>query len=592
MTPASTVDTAYNLDQAATLAREWVRAFDTALCDGSPGLLDSVLESDASWRDIVAITWDIRSVQGREPLRQLARRCAATVTPGSWRISERRAPEFVVRGGRKVVEALIDFETADGQGEGVVRLVPHGDGARAYTVMTALRGLKARPERIGENRPNNSDLGAAFGKPNWLDQRKREVAYEDREPTVLIVGGGQAGLTLAARLRALDVDALVVEQYPRVGDNWRNRYYHLTLHNDLRANHLPYMPFPESWPMFIPKDKFAGWLEYYAEAMELNVWTSTAFSGASWDEESGRWNATVNSRNGFTRLLRPKHIVVCTGVSSTPKIPTIPGLEEFRGEVLHSSEFTDPRRYRGQRCVVFGVGNSGSDIAQALWAEGCDVTMVQRDSITVVSHKKGSLILQGEIYSKGYPLDVADLINVSSPYPAFWEAQRRITERLKETDRDLIAALNNVGFKTDYGEDETGFGMKYLRTGGGHYLNIGCSELIVEGKIGLLHFDNIARMRPEGVELTSGNVVEASLAVFATGFHTLEQSLIDYFGPEMAEKVGPVWGLDDEGELRNMWRPTRQPGLWFHAGSLYQCRIFSKYLALQIVAEELGIRKG
>jgi len=575
-------------DSAEAVAARWMQSFDDVI-HGSQRI-DEVLTDDASWRDIVALTWDIRSAHGREPLQDLAQHAADQAIPGSWRLSDRHAPELVTRGGREVVEAFLEFETRVGRGEGVVRLVPGGETARARTLMTALRTLNDRPERAGDNRPNDVDLGARFGKPNWRDQRAWEVAYEDREPTVLVVGSGQAGLSVAARLRALGVDVLVIEQHHRVGDNWRNRYYSLTLHNDLRANQLPYLPFPETWPLFVPKDQFAGWLEYYAEAMELNVWTDTAFSGADWDEDAGHWNATVTSSSGFSRELHPRHLVVCTGVSNAPRLPSMPGLESFRGRVLHSSEFTDAKDFHGHRAVVFGVGNSGSDIAQALSTEGNDVTMVQRGSVTVVSHKEGSLLLQGEIYARGLPLEVADLVSVSNPYPAYWEAQRAVTEGLKELDHELIASLNKVGFKTDYGEDETGFGMKYLRYGGGHYLNIGCSELIADGTIGLLQYEQIARVVPQGIELTSGEVVEASLLVFGTGFRTLEQSVTDYFGPATAAKVGRVWGLDAEGELANMWRPTPQQGLWFHAGSLYQCRIFSKYLALQIAADELGLR--
>jgi len=131
--------------------------------------------------------------------------------------------------------------------------------------------------------------------------------------------------------------------------------------------------------------------------------------------------------------------------------------------------------------------------------------------------------------------------------------------------------------------------MKYFRHGGGHYLNIGCSELLIDRKIGLLQYDEIARVVPGGILLRSGETREASLIVLATGYGNLSAEVGRCFGAEIAGKVGPVWGLDDEGELRNVWRPTPQPGLWFHAGSLYQCRVFSRYLAVQIAARELGL---
>ena len=96
---------------------------------------------------------------------------------------------------------------------------------------------------------------------------------------MLVVGGGHAGLSIAARLKQLGIDALIVDREARVGDNWRTRYHALTLHNQVQVNHLPYMPFPANWPSYIPKDKLAGWFEAYAETMELDFWTGTEFSG-------------------------------------------------------------------------------------------------------------------------------------------------------------------------------------------------------------------------------------------------------------------------------------------------------------------------
>jgi putative flavoprotein involved in K+ transport len=467
----------------------------------------------------------------------------------------------------------------------VVRLSLADGTPRAWTMLTALKTLRAHPERQGAQRPNNDDFGSHFGAPNWLDQRQAEVSYADHEPTVLIVGAGQAGLTLAARLRALSVDALVLESSPRVGDNWRNRYHSLWLHNDVELSHLPYLPFPATMPAYLSKDQMASWLEHYADALDLNVWTGARFGGATWDTGAQRWTAQVETGRRSVRTLHPRHIVMATGVSGAPRRAQIPGLADFRGQVLHSSEFTGADGFRGQNAVVFGVSNSGSDIAQDLQAAGCGVTMVQRGSITVVSHNPGSLLLFS-LYQQGWPTEVCDLINIANPGPASLESHKATTRRVRELDRDLIAGLNAAGFRTDYGEDETGYGMKYFRAGGGHYLNVGCSELIIDGKVGLLQYDEITRVVADGVELRSGEIRAASLIVLATGYHTLSSEVSRFFGDEVAAAVGQVWGLDPEGELRNMWRPTAQPGLWFHAGSLYQCRVFSKYLALQIAAHE------
>jgi cation diffusion facilitator CzcD-associated flavoprotein CzcO len=577
-----------NAEAVAKAAAAWLDDLASVIAAGQLERAGELFTRDASWRDVVALTWDIRSVSGHDGIAGMLGRCVGRLRPASIAISPTWAPAVVTRADRTVIEMLITFETGEGEGEGVVRLAVADGDVRGWTVLTALAGLRDRPEREGPHRPEESDFPSHFGAPNWLDKRTAEIAYAGREPAVLIIGAGQAGLSLAARLRALDVDALVIESDPRVGDNWRNRYHSLWLHNEIDLSHLPYMPFPSTWPAFLPKDKMASWLENYAEAMEVNVWTRTRFAGATWDDDARQWTATVE-RDGFARTLRPRHIVVATGVSGAPRRARVPGLEDFTGKVMHSSEFTGAEEYRGEKAIVFGVSNSGCDIAQDLQDTGCDVTMVQRGSITVVSLNPGSLMLFA-LYRNGWPLEVCDLLNIANPGPASLESNKAVTRQVRELDRDLIAGLTAAGFKTDYGHDESGYGMKYFRQGGGHYLDVGCCQLIIDRKVGLLQYDEIDRVVPNGVRLRSGETRDASLIILATGYHTLSAQVAKFFGAGVAERVGPVWGLDAEGELNNMWRPTPQPGLWFHAGSLYQCRVFSKYLALQIAAREASPR--
>ncbi len=88
----------------------------------------------------------------------------------------------------------------------------------------------------------------------------------------MIIGGGQGGIALGARLRQLGVPTIIVEKNARPGDSWRNRYRTLVLHDPVWYDHLPYIPFPEHWPVFTPKDKMGDWLEMYAKVMELNYW--------------------------------------------------------------------------------------------------------------------------------------------------------------------------------------------------------------------------------------------------------------------------------------------------------------------------------
>jgi putative flavoprotein involved in K+ transport len=403
-----------------------------------------------------------------------------------------------------------------------------------------------------------------------------------------VVGGGQAGLSIAARLRQLNVDALIVDRNKRVGDNWRNRYHALTLHNQVQVNHLPYLPFPPNWPTYIPKDKLAGWFEAYAESMELDFWTETEFAGGSYDPESGHWTVELRQPQGRPRTLRPRHIVMATGVSGIPKLPDIPSLKNFAGRVVHSHEYRDAAEWNQRNALVIGTGNSGHDIAQDLYSNGANVTLVQRSS-TLIVNIEPSAQLPYALYSEGIPLEDCDLIAASMPMPLQRKAHRMMTEQGRQLDKPLLDALSRVGFKIDV-EDETGWQFKYLQRGGGYYFNVGCSDLIVEGKIPVIQFSDIEGFVAEGARMRSGDVLPADLIVLATGYLGLEHLVRKLFGDTVADRVGPVWGIDEEQqELRNMWMPTGQPGLWFIAGSFAQCRIYSKYLALRIKAAEEGL---
>jgi putative flavoprotein involved in K+ transport len=405
---------------------------------------------------------------------------------------------------------------------------------------------------------------------------------------VLIVGGGQAGLSIGARLAQLGVDALIVDREPRVGDNWRKRYHALTLHNQVHVNHLPYMPFPPNWPVYIPKDKIANWFEAYVEAMELNYWTATEFRGATYGESEGRWTVPLERADGAKRTLRPRHIVLATGVSGIPNLPEIPTLRDFRGQVLHSSQYTDGESWSGVNAIVIGTGNSGHDIAQDLHSSGAKVTLVQR-SPTLIVNLEPSAQLPYALYEEGPPLEDCDLITMSVPLSLAWKSHQIFTERAKNLDQPLLDKLERIGFRLDFGEEGTGWQFKYLTRGGGYYFNVGCSDLVVEGKIGLAQHSDIEAFVAGGVRMRSGRTIPAELVVLATGYQGQEALVRKLFGDAVAERVGPIWGFGESQELRNMFVRTGQPGLWFIAGSFAQSRIYSKYLALQIKASEEGL---
>ena len=575
----------------AVAAQSWLDAFERTLSKSDPTALAVLFVADSFWRDVLALSWNLQTLAGHEAIAQALAALAPRAAPASFEIAPNRAPpRQVTRAGSNCVEAIFNFETATGRGSGIVRLVPDaadGDRLKAWTLLTALDELKGFEEQLGTSRPRGQAYSRDFRGPNWLDLRNAARDYADRDPAVLVVGGGQAGLAIAARLKQLQVDALIVDREMRIGDNWRKRYHALTLHNQVQVNHLPYMPFPPSWPTYIPKDKLANWFEAYVDAMELNFWTGTEFEGGSYDEANGRWTVTLRCADGSQRTMHPRHVVMATGVSGIANIPAIPTLDNFRGTLLHSSRYEDGENWTGKRAIVIGTGNSGHDIAQDLYSSGAEVTLVQR-SPTLVTNIEPSAQLAYATYNEG-TLEDNDLIAASMPTPLAKKTHVMLTEQSKELDKELLDGLARVGFKLDFGEAGTGWQFKYLTRGGGYYFNVGCSNLIVEGKIGLRQFDDIESFIADGARMRDGTTIAADLIVLSTGYKPQEYLVRKLFGDGVADRVGPIWGFGDGFELRNMYARTRQPGLWFIAGSLAQCRINSRYLALQIKAIEEGI---
>ena len=572
-------------------ATAWLAVFEGALTRRDAPSAAGLFLPDGHWRDVLAFTWRLNTASGAPSIEEALRRTLAETEPAGFRLHPGRTPpRKVVRAGREVIEVIFVFETASGPGNGVVRLVedPAAPGrVRAWTLLTALAGLRRHEGASGAPRPNGEDYSRDFGGDNWLDKRNKALAYADRDPAVIVVGAGQAGLSIAARLGRLGVDTLVIDRQARTGDNWRKRYHSLTLHNEVHVNHLPYMPFPPTWPVFIPKDKLANWFEAYAESMELNVWTRTELAGGSYDGRARRWSVALRRSDGAERTMRPRHLVFATGVSSIPQTPELPGLDAFGGTVMHSGAYTSGAAWKGRRALVLGTGNSGHDVAQDLFASGAEVSLIQRSPTYVVSIKEAQSVYA--VYSEGLPMEDCDLLATSMPYPVLVRSYQLSTAASREADKPLLDGLAARGFRLDYGEDDTGFQMKYLRRGGGYYFNVGCSDLIVEGRVGLLQYADIERFVAEGALLRDGRVAPAELLVLATGYKNQQEVVRACLGDAVADRVGPVWGFDAGGELRNMWRPTAQEGLWFTAGSLAQCRIYSKYLALQIKAREAGL---
>src|ERR1700733_14730981 len=464
-------------DDVSAATENWLAELETALNGPDDLLLQTLFHPDSYWRDVLALSWNIQTVNGADAILKELKVHSGRAAPGGFTIDpDRAAPRRVMRAGTQSIEAIFKFETVQGRGDGIIRLIPDaadGNRLKAWTLLTALEELKGFEEQQGVSRPRGQSYSRDFRGPNWLDLRKAAGEYADHDPTVLVIGGGQSGLSIAARLKKLQVDTLIVDRGARIGDNWRHRYHALTLHNQVQVNHLPYMLFPPNWPTYIPKDKLANWFEAYVDGMELNFWTETEFEGGTYDEKQERWTVTLRRADGSRRTMHPRHVVMATGVSGIPNLPDIPGLKNFTGTVLHSSQYGDGEAWADKRAIVIGTGNSGHDIAQDLYSSGANVTLVQRSS-TLITNIEPSAQLAYAIYNEG-TLEDNDLIAASMPLRLAKKTHQMITEQSKLLDRALLDGLEAVGFKLDYGEDDTGWQFKYLTRGGGYYFNVGCS---------------------------------------------------------------------------------------------------------------------
>ena len=581
---------------AATKIQNVLSALNRALANEK---IDDALElftDDCYWRDLLSFTWNIKTVEGKPAIRDMLEQRLADVAPADWTVDAEEHAAHV----DGITEGFFTFDTAAARGHGYIRLK---DGL-VWTLLTAMHELKGHEEPAGDARPMGARHGAALGEPTWAEEREAEQAElgVTTQPYVLIIGGGQGGIALGARLRQHGVPALIVEKNARPGDSWRKRYKSLCLHDPVWYDHLPYIKFPENWPVFSPKDKIGDWLEMYAKVMELNFWGAAEAKRASYDATTQTWAVEVE-RDGERISLQPKHLVLATGMSAKPNVPRFPGQDIFAGIQQHSSEHRGPDEMAGKKVAVVGSNNSAHDICAALAENGVDVTMIQRSSThitksdSLMKHALGPLYSE-EAVARGITTEKADLINASIPYglaPAF---QKPAFDTIRREDADFYQALEDAGFMLDFGADDSGLFMKYLRRASGYYIDVGASQLIIDGRIKLESGSQVKELTDNSVVLEDGREIPADAVIYATGYGSMNGWAAELISQDVADKVGKVWGLGSdtpkdpgpwEGEQRNMWKPTQQDNLWFHGGNLAQSRHYSHYLALQLKARMAGL---
>lgn len=567
-------------------ANNWLMKFFRCIRAGEHYLATNLFLEEGCWRDILAFSWNIITVGGKKDIGDMLQATSGKINVVKWEIER---SSLIEQGGNS---CWFTFATSTANCKGKLTLK---DG-KCSVLFTSVDELIGHEEATLTRRKKGYINKAIKGRKTWLDEKiekEKELGHIE-QPYVVVVGGGQGGIGLAARLKVLGVPTIVVDKNQRPGDSWRNRYHSLYLRNTVWQDQMPYLEFPDDWPVFMSKDRMGDWLEMYVRVMDINYWSSTTCVGAKYSENLQEWSVDLKRFDEVVQL-RPKHLVIATGMSGNPKVPEIEGIKSFDGVICHSSGFDSGNEFCGSKCVVVGSNNSAHDICMDLWEHGADVTMVQRSETLVVRSEtffSRSKYTQA-VSDSGVTTADLDLDGASIPYQVMREQMRSVWSQIANDDHEYYRRLVDAGFLLTFGEDQTGLEMMYMYRGSGYYIDVGATELIVKGLVELRSGVTIKRIEDRGMVLNDGTKIEADLIVFATGFQSMSTWVSKLISSDMAVKVGECWGLGSgtkydpgpwEGELRNMWKPTACAGLWFHGGGLTQSRLYSRFLAMQLKA--------
>ena len=516
--------------------------------------VSTLFTDDALWRDYLAFEWDLQTHEGTTLADKAKTLLPYTQADVSIASLETLTPS----------EFVVEFMAPNGHATAYIQL----QGRQCHRLFTALHSLHD-------------------------DKRSLSQANGKDKPFVLIVGAGQSGLALAARLQQLKIPYLVIEKNRRIGDNWRQRYASLVLHDPVWVNHLPFKRFPQDWPVYTPKDRMGDWLEEYAQDLDLQVQLHTELQAANFNEQQQAWQLQLQQQ-GAIKPLQATHLVLALGTSGFRQQPKFSGYERFKGSQIHSSQYRSGAAYRGQQVAIVGATNSAHDIAMDLLKHDAKPILIQRSSTHVVPHEVYVKQILGSLYAPQLAdLERADLLSLAKPLRDLEAMGKSLFQQVQLDWHDFYEALRRKGFAVDFAEDGSGIIGKYRRSASGYYIDVGGSQQLIEGAIDIISGLEIASLQADSVVFTDASKLKADSIIYATGFGSMENWLTPLLGAAIAAKIGRCWGYGSGyrndpgpwlGELRNMWKPTAQQGLWFMGGNLAQARIYSKYLALQLQA--------
>jgi cation diffusion facilitator CzcD-associated flavoprotein CzcO len=343
-----------------------------------------------------------------------------------------------------------------------------------------------------------------------------------QNPDAIIIGAGPAGLACAMTMRAAGLKVAVLEKADAVGSAWRRHYDRLHLHTDRRHSGLPGMAMPKSYPAYPSRAQMVDYLESYAARFGLDPAFNTTVSKLRRD--GAQWRAET-SHGAFSAPV----MVVATGMAETPYRPVWPGSDDYRGLVLHSSEYRNPQPFAGQRVLVVGFGNSGGEIALDLANAGVDVTLAVRGPVQIIPRDLlGFPILSWAILQQPLPARLVDALNAPILRLAVGSIEKLGLQRAARGPRQMIEESGRVPL-----------------------IDIGTLARIRDGSIKIR--GGIDRMTGDGVVFANAAEEKFDAIVLATGFRSDLRRLL----PD----AGGV--LDDRGTPRVTGRATAAPGLYF-----------------------------
>ncbi|RDW62447.1 hypothetical protein BP6252_11880 [Coleophoma cylindrospora] len=561
-----------------SIVKGWLANLEEKISQDDLGNISSLFIDDCWWRDIVGLSWDITTKRGMSEVSQYLQAQAKKSGFGQLNVIDQGAlqPRLSDMGGLIWIESGFTFVTKTGTGRGIVRLANVGPLQwNAWIVHTNLDELSGFPEKSPEGTSDEN---------------------ETKDIQALIIGAGQSGLALAARLKALNIKTLIVDKLPEIGDSWKRRYVSIRSHTPRYTDPFPYLDYPSDYPEFLTRDHIVSWMKHYQKAMGLNVELGVTVGKVNYNNSSRQYTVVIKSQDGSERVLTPRHLILATGLlCETPDYPNFENESSFAGQIYHSVNHKSASLTPGlgeKKVVIIGAGTSAYDIAQDFVNHGAkDVTIIQRSPLFVLSmDSQDKFILAGwQLMS----VEDADLVGNSFPFPVALTMIVGATYMMAQHDAKLLSGLEKAGLALKRGEDGIGL-LHYQALKAGHfYIDQGACDMIVDGRIkirrsqgGVKGFDESA------IILDDGTRVEADITVVATGFKRHSGIAEEIMGDDIMAKVGQMGELDAETERTAWWRPTGAPGFWYMTGSFLWSRSFSKPLALQIKAIEEGLNPG